>query len=233
MFHWRHRCIGIVSLFPRAFDYNSEFRADVAGGSAGGVHPGRDRQPAVLFPARLDDLVPGMALVRVIDVVVVGIDLAALGFARVPALGIGRPGCDPSDLLRVLIYGYMIGVRSNRAFMHVALALGSIRGRVVALDHSRFSAASSAKKRQQREGDRALSGRSRNSRRYDRPRGRGGGGEGTARHPAARRGRPRAGERAPESRARAHERSAPRASNWPSTSSDSPTSTAVRACSKP
>jgi transposase len=80
-----------------------------------GFIAGEDRQQAVLFPERLDDLVPGDALVRVIDAFVSGLDLAALGFARARALGVGRPGYDPGDLLRLYLYGYMNGVRSSRA----------------------------------------------------------------------------------------------------------------------
>ena len=80
-----------------------------------GFIAGEDRQQAVLFPDRLDDLVPADALVRVIDAFVAGLDLVALGFARARALGIGRPGYDPADLLRLYVYGYMNGVRSGRA----------------------------------------------------------------------------------------------------------------------
>lgn len=80
-----------------------------------GFIAGEDRQQAVLFPERLDDLVPGDALVRVIDAFVAGLDLAALGFVRARALGIGRPGDAPGDLLRLYVHGCMNGVRSSRA----------------------------------------------------------------------------------------------------------------------
>lgn len=66
---------------------------------------GEDRQQSVLFPERLDDLVPQTALVRVIEAFVAGLDLQVLGFVRARALGIGRPGYDPGDLLRLYIYG--------------------------------------------------------------------------------------------------------------------------------
>jgi transposase len=158
-----------------------------------GFIAGEDRQQAVLFPERLDDLVPADALVRVIDAFAAGLDLAAPGFARARALGVGRPGYDPGDLLRLYIYGYMNGVRSSRAlerecwrnlelawllrrlrpdfktiadfrkdngdaiaaacraFVRFAMTRGLIGGRVVALDGSRFSAASRARKRQKRD----------------------------------------------------------------------------------
>ena len=80
-----------------------------------GFIAGEDRQQAVLFPERLDDLVPGDALVRVIDAFVAGLDLAASGFVRARASGIGRPGYHPGDLLRLYIYGDRNGVRSSRA----------------------------------------------------------------------------------------------------------------------
>ncbi len=158
-----------------------------------GFIAGEDRQQAVLFPDRLDDLVPADALVRVIDAFVAGLNLGELGFARARASGIGRPGYHPGDLLRLYVYGDMNGVRSSRAleracwtnlelawllrrlrpdfktiadfrkdngdgvaaacraFVRFALDRGLIAGRVVALDGSRFAAASSARKRQQRE----------------------------------------------------------------------------------
>jgi transposase len=158
-----------------------------------GFIAGEDRQQAVLFPERLDDLVPADALVRVIDGFAAGLDLGALGFVRARASGIGRPGYHPGDLLRLYLYGYMNGVRSSRAleracwtnlelawllrrlrpdfktiadfrkdngeavaaacraFVRFVLDRGLIAGRVVAVDGSRFAAASSAKKRQKRD----------------------------------------------------------------------------------
>lgn len=158
-----------------------------------GFIAGEDRQQAVLFPERLDDLVPGDALARVIEAFVAGLDLPGLGFVRARALGTGRPGYDPGDLLRLYIYGYLNGVRSSRAlerecwrnlelawllrrlrpdfktvadfrkdngegiaaacraFVRFAVARGLFGGRVVAVDGSRFAAASSARRRQTRD----------------------------------------------------------------------------------
>ncbi len=157
-----------------------------------GFIAGEDRRQTVLFPELLDDLVPADALARVIDSFVSGLDLPVLRFVRAQPAGIGRPGYDPGDLLRLYIYGYLNGVRSSRAlewecwrnpelawlfrrlrpdfktiadfrkangaaiaaacraFVRFALARGLIGGRVVAVDGSRFAAASSARKRQQR-----------------------------------------------------------------------------------
>ena len=57
-----------------------------------GYIEGLVRQQATLFPERLDELVPGEALVRVIDGFVVQLDVGAAGFIRARPAGIGRPG---------------------------------------------------------------------------------------------------------------------------------------------
>ncbi len=49
--------------------------------------------------------------VRFIDAFVDGLDLAALGFEPVKAKATGRPGYDPSDMLKLYIYGYLNRVR--------------------------------------------------------------------------------------------------------------------------
>jgi transposase len=43
-----------------------------------------------------------------------GLDLAAMGFARVTPKATGRPGYAPGDLLKLYIYGYLNRVRSSR-----------------------------------------------------------------------------------------------------------------------
>jgi transposase len=80
-----------------------------------GYIEGVDRQQATLFPERLDELVAGDALVRVLDGFVAQLDVGAAGFIRARPAGIGRPGYRPGDLLRLFLYGYMNGVRSSRA----------------------------------------------------------------------------------------------------------------------
>src|ERR1700730_9707137 len=52
--------------------------------------------------------------VRFIDAFVDGLDLAAVGFTRVTPKATGRPGYAPGDLLKIYIYGYLIGVQSSR-----------------------------------------------------------------------------------------------------------------------
>jgi transposase len=52
--------------------------------------------------------------VRFIEAFVDGLDLAAVGFARVTPKVTGRPGYAPADLLKLYIYGYLNCVRSSR-----------------------------------------------------------------------------------------------------------------------
>ena len=52
--------------------------------------------------------------VRFIEALVDGLDLHAAGFTRVAAKDTGRPGYDPSDLLKIYIWGYLNRVRSSR-----------------------------------------------------------------------------------------------------------------------
>src|SRR5436189_2956237 len=52
--------------------------------------------------------------VRVIDVLVDGLDLAELGFGGVNLEATGRPSYHPSILLKLYIYGYLNQVQSSR-----------------------------------------------------------------------------------------------------------------------
>ena len=75
---------------------------------------GHDRDQMLLLPEVVDDYVTSDNPVRFIDAFVDGLDLAALGFARVTAEATGRPGYAPGDLLKLYIYGYLNRVRSSR-----------------------------------------------------------------------------------------------------------------------
>jgi len=68
----------------------------------------------MLFPLRLDDLIPGEHAVRVVDAFVNGLELALLGFTKAHPAQTGRPPYDPADLLRLYLYGYLNQVRSSR-----------------------------------------------------------------------------------------------------------------------
>ena len=75
---------------------------------------GADRNQATLFPERLDDYVAEEGAVRVIDVFVDELDLSGLGFARVEPSDTGRPGYDPTMMLKLFIYGYLNRVNTGR-----------------------------------------------------------------------------------------------------------------------
>ena len=75
---------------------------------------GEDRSQRTLFPVRLEDWIGDDNPVRVVDVFVDELDLCGLGFGRVEVLATGRPGYNPSVLLKLYIYGYLNRVQSSR-----------------------------------------------------------------------------------------------------------------------
>ena len=74
---------------------------------------GEDRRQRLL-PEYLDDYVSDENPVRVIDVFVDELDLAALGFERVRAASTGRPGYHPAAMLKLYLYGYLNQLQSSR-----------------------------------------------------------------------------------------------------------------------
>ena len=62
---------------------------------------------------RWDEYSPDNA-VRFIEAFVDSLDLATAGFNRTLPKATGRPGYNPSDLLKLYIYGYLNRVRSSR-----------------------------------------------------------------------------------------------------------------------
>jgi len=75
---------------------------------------GEDRSQAILFPERLDDYIAEDNPVRVIDVFVEELDLAALGFEGMEPEATGRPAYHPATLLKIYIYGYLNRIQSSR-----------------------------------------------------------------------------------------------------------------------
>ena len=75
---------------------------------------GTDRAQVLLLPDTVDDYVDPDNPVRFIDAFVDSLDLAGAGFERAEPKETGRPGYDPSDLLKLYIYGYLNRVRSSR-----------------------------------------------------------------------------------------------------------------------
>ena len=66
------------------------------------------------FPERFDDYIEADNPVRVVEVFIEGLDLAALGFARVQPPDTGRPAYHPATLLKLYVYGYLNRIPSSR-----------------------------------------------------------------------------------------------------------------------
>jgi transposase len=76
---------------------------------------GASREQASLLPPRIEDYVGPNNPVRAIDSFVSALDLAKLGFKHAErGVGAGQPPYDPSDLLKLYLYGYINQVRSSR-----------------------------------------------------------------------------------------------------------------------
>lgn len=73
---------------------------------------GCDRREVQLLPDCVDDYVAQENPVRVIDVFVDELDMAALGFGDAAATG--RPGYRPATMLKLYLYGYLNQVQSSR-----------------------------------------------------------------------------------------------------------------------
>jgi transposase len=77
---------------------------------------GESRDQPSLFPPRIEDYVARDNPVRAIDSFVGALDLAKLGFKHAGRRGVGagQPPYDPSDLLKLYLYGYINQIRSSR-----------------------------------------------------------------------------------------------------------------------
>ena len=76
---------------------------------------GESREQASLLPPRIEDYVGPDNAVRAIDSFVGVLDLAKLGFKHADrGAGAGQPPYDPSDLLKLYLYGYINRIRSSR-----------------------------------------------------------------------------------------------------------------------
>jgi transposase len=76
----------------------------------GGTH----REQTRLFPDTLDGYVAEENPVRFIDAFIDSLDLKTLRFNHSMPDDVGRPSYDPSDLLKLYVYGYLNQVRSSR-----------------------------------------------------------------------------------------------------------------------
>src|SRR3979411_1650798 len=75
---------------------------------------GEDRMQQALLPHCLEEYVGEENPVRVIEVFIEELDLAALGFSGVTPATTGRPGYHPSTLLKIYLYGYLNRLQSSR-----------------------------------------------------------------------------------------------------------------------
>ena len=75
---------------------------------------GTRRDQTILFPDTLDKYVDKENPVRFIDAFVDSLNLEKLGFKHSILADTGRPSYNPSDLLKLYVYGYLNQVRSSR-----------------------------------------------------------------------------------------------------------------------
>jgi transposase len=76
---------------------------------------GDSREQPSLLPPRIEDYVGRDNLARAIDSFVNALDLVKLGFKHAErGVGAGQPPYDPSDLLKLYLYGYVSQIRSSR-----------------------------------------------------------------------------------------------------------------------
>jgi transposase len=76
---------------------------------------GDNREQPCLLPPRIEDYVERDNLARAIDSFVNALDLAKLGFKHAArSAGVGQPPYNPSDLLKLYLYGYVNQIRSSR-----------------------------------------------------------------------------------------------------------------------
>ncbi len=84
---------------------------------------GEKRNQFILFPDTLDEYVTEENPVRFIDAFVDSLDLEKLGFKHSKLDGgAGRPPYDPSDLLKLYVYGYLNQIRSSRKLEKACLS---------------------------------------------------------------------------------------------------------------
>jgi transposase len=75
---------------------------------------GDDRRQVTLLADCLDDYVAENNPVRVVEVFIDELDLAALGFAGMVPEETGRPAYHPATLLKIYLYGYLNRIQSSR-----------------------------------------------------------------------------------------------------------------------
>ena len=75
---------------------------------------GLNRDQTLIFPDTLEGYVDKENPVRFIDAFIDSLNLEKLGFTHSITNDLGRPSYDPSDLLKLYVYGYLNQVRTSR-----------------------------------------------------------------------------------------------------------------------
>src|SRR3990170_6179959 len=75
---------------------------------------GLNRDQTALFPDTLEGYVDKENPVRFIDAFIDSLNLEKLGFKHALPTERGRPSYNPSDLLKLYVYGYLNQIRSSR-----------------------------------------------------------------------------------------------------------------------
>jgi len=79
---------------------------------------GLNRDQTLIFPETLEGYVDKENPVRFIDAFIDSLNLEKLGFTHSTPTDLGRPSYDPSDLLKLYIYGYLNQARTSRKLEH-------------------------------------------------------------------------------------------------------------------
>ena len=75
---------------------------------------GTSRSQMILFPETVDEYISDDNTVRFIEAYVNSLSMKELGFTHSEPKETGRKPYDPSDMLRLYIYGYIMKIRSSR-----------------------------------------------------------------------------------------------------------------------
>lgn len=75
---------------------------------------GTNRKQIILFPETVDDYISEDNIVRFVEAYVNSLNMRALGFTYSEPKDTGRKAYNPSDMLKLYIYGYMRKIRSSR-----------------------------------------------------------------------------------------------------------------------
>src|SRR5216683_108615 len=111
---WKQREIAVLADSIRG---ESALESRSLGASGVAMHRfifGEDRMQQALLPHSLEDYVGEENSVRVIEVFIDELDLAALGFSGMTRAATGRPAYHPSTLLKIYLYGYLNRLQSSR-----------------------------------------------------------------------------------------------------------------------